>query len=92
MSETRIPVKQVALAPDAAIIKIEGSHGTLFSIPILYHLDDGRIVAATYRAQRKKDVVAYRNQLPLIPTNPAIEALFDGDEFWATATVWDLRH
>lgn len=87
-----ILIQQVTLAADAAITKINGHHGALFSLPILYHLAGGRIIATTYTAPRKKDVVAYCDQLPLIPTSPTLEAMFDDDEFIGTAQNWDLSH
>ena len=86
-----IPIQQVTLATDVTIAKINGDHGALFSLPILYHLAGGRIIATTYTASRKKDVVAYSDQLPLIPTNPTLEAEFDDDDkFIGTAQIWDL--
>lgn len=68
-----IPIRQITCDPDARIAKIDTPRGPQFALPIFYHLTDGRIVSAHYTARRQRDVQAYRDQLPLSPSNLSAE-------------------
>ncbi len=63
----QIPIRQITLADDGAIRKIDTSRGPRFALPILYHLADGQVVPSQYFARRKKDAIAHRNRLPFAP-------------------------
>jgi len=83
MSE--IAIQQITCAPDAEITKTDTHH---FALPIFYHLADGRVVPGHYTARRKRDVQAYRQQLPLSPTG--LFAKFRDDQFVGTVKVMSL--
>lgn len=82
----QIPIRQITLADDGAIHKINTLRGPRFALPILYHLADGQVVPSQYLARRKKDVIAHRNRLPHTPQN--LEAvLSDGGEFMGITKI-----
>lgn len=68
-----IAILQITCDPDALIEKTNTPHGPQFALPLFYHLADGRIISAHYTALRKREVQAYRDQLPLSPSNFSAE-------------------